>query len=131
MAKPKTINSSLFFPVAVVLSSSSKTNRAKNSSATCCLGRSIMAMKNWLNDEYHYARYSHPWEPSIREDTGIIIPIETGYSQWERQSMRLVVSAPYQWIFRDFMEYFEAEMQAIRDYTLDQELEILDILCML
>lgn len=93
------------------------------------LVRYAALMKNWLIDEYQYAHYSHPWEPSIREDTGIIIPIETGFSQWERQSMPLVVSAPYQWIFLDFLEYFESEMYAIQDYTLWQELEILAILC--
>jgi Ca-activated chloride channel family protein len=86
-------------------------------------------MKNWLIDEYEHAHQSRSWEPRVREDTGIIIPVETHLSQWERQSLPLMVSSPYQWIFRDFREYFEAEMLAIRDYTLEQEMEILDILC--
>jgi Ca-activated chloride channel family protein len=92
------------------------------------LTRYAALMKNWLIDEYQYAHYSRPWEPSIREDTGITIPIETNFSQWERQSLPLRVTEQYKYIFRNFLEYFEDEMNAIRDYTLEQELEILDIL---
>ena len=93
------------------------------------LTRYAALMKNWLIDEHQYSNRSQSWEASIREDTGIIIPIETGFSQWERQSVSLRVSAPYHWIFENFSDYFEHEMYAIRDYTMEQELEILDTLC--
>jgi len=92
------------------------------------LTRYAALMKNWLIDEYQYAHYSRPWEPSIREDTGITIPFETNLSQWERQSLPLKVSEQYERIFRDFAEYFADEMYAIGDYSLVQELDILDIL---
>ena len=95
------------------------------------LTRYAALMKNWLIDEYQYANYNRSWEASIREDTGITIPFDTGFSQWERQSVSLRVSTPYHWIFEVFREYFEDEMNAIRDYTMEQELEILDTLCRL
>jgi hypothetical protein len=63
----------------------------------------------------------------VREDTGIVIPVEN-VGQWERQSLSLTVSEPYGLIFRQFRSYFESEMRAIKDYTLDQELAILDTL---
>jgi len=92
------------------------------------LTRYAALMKNWLIDEYQYARYSSPWEPSIHENTGITIPPDSGFSQWERQSLPLVVSEAYKRIFRDFAEYFTDEMFAIGDYSLDQEIDILVIL---
>ena len=92
------------------------------------LVRYAALMKNWLMDEHEYANYSHSWQPRVREDTGIIIPADN-YSQWERQSRPLTVSQPYHWVFRDFQDYFWSEMQAIGDYTLIQETEILNILC--
>jgi Ca-activated chloride channel family protein len=93
------------------------------------LTRYAALMQNWLIDEYDHANYGKSWKPRVHEDTGIIIPVETHFSQWERQSLPLVVSQPYRWIFQDFREYFANEMHAIRDYTLEKEIEILDILC--
>ncbi|OGO31215.1 MAG: hypothetical protein A2Z29_09245 [Chloroflexi bacterium RBG_16_56_11] len=92
------------------------------------LSRYAALLKNWMIDERQHVQYSFPWDPSVREDTGIIIPPETGLSQWERQSLPLMVSEPYRNIFRDFKRHFEAEIGVIGDYTLGQELEILDIL---
>jgi hypothetical protein len=40
--------------------------------------------------------------------------------------VRLKVSKPYSWLFAKFSRYFEQEMNDIGDYTLYQELEILD-----
>ena len=36
------------------------------------------------------------------------------------------VSEPYSWLFRKFSRYFEDEMNDIGDYTLEQELDILE-----
>ncbi len=84
-------------------------------------------MKNWLNDEYTYWGRSG-WEASIREDSGIGIPPEYR-GRWERQSRPLTVSQPYGWIMDSFRDYFTDEMQAIKDYTLERELDILNTLC--
>jgi Ca-activated chloride channel family protein len=92
------------------------------------LCRYAALLKNWMIDERQHVQYSAPWNSTIDEDTGIVIPPETGLSQWERQSLPLIVSAPYGWIFEEFAEYFEDEMNAIQDYTLEQELQILDSL---
>jgi Ca-activated chloride channel family protein len=93
------------------------------------LTRYAALLKNWIIDERDHVRYSDPWEPCIDEDTGIIIPPEDGLGQWERQSLPLTVSSPYKRIFRDFREYLKDEMDAIQDYTLDQEVDILNTLC--
>ncbi len=88
------------------------------------LARYAALLKNWMIDERQHIHYSRPWDAVICEDTGIVIPSEN-FSQWERQSLPLVVSEPYRNIFRDFSGYFEGEMDAINDYTLEQELQIL------
>jgi hypothetical protein len=41
-------------------------------------------------------------------------------------SLPLMVSDPYRKIFKSFAQYFAKEMGAIGDYTLDQEIEILN-----
>jgi Ca-activated chloride channel homolog len=92
------------------------------------LSRYASLLQNWMIDERQHAHYSAPWEPCVREDTGIIIPPEPGLSQWERTSLPLMVSGPYKTIFRNFSRYFEDEMSAIKDYTLEQEIEIMDVL---
>ena len=91
------------------------------------LARYTSLMKNWLIDERQHVQYSKPWDPIVREDTGIVLPSED-VTQWERQSLPLVVSSPYRMIFKDFASYFENEMNAVNDYTLDQELAILKTL---
>jgi Ca-activated chloride channel family protein len=91
------------------------------------LTRYASLLQNWMIDQRQYAAYSRPWDPTIREDTGIIIPV-VNVSQWERQSLPLMVSEPYKRIFRDFSQYFSGEMAAIGDYSLDQELGILNTL---
>ena len=91
------------------------------------LARYASLLKNWLIDERQHVNYNNPWNPIVREDTGIMLPSEN-ISQWERQSLPLVVSSPYRMIFRDFAGYFDREMNAINDYTLDQELAILKTL---
>jgi Ca-activated chloride channel family protein len=91
------------------------------------LSRYAALLKNWMLDERSHVQYSRPWTPAVREDTGIIIPVEN-VGQWERTSLPLIVSEPYGLLFRQFRSYFESEMRAIGDYSLDQELAILDTL---
>ena len=50
------------------------------------LSRYAALLKNWMMDERQHVQYSQPWDPCVREDTGIIIPVEP-FSQWERQSL--------------------------------------------
>jgi len=90
------------------------------------LARYANLMKNWTTDERQHLIYSHPWPPCINEDTGIIVWPDTGLTEQERQSLPLVVSDPYKEIFKSFGQYFNAEMKAVGDYTLDQELAILE-----
>ena len=89
------------------------------------LTRYASLLKNWMIDERSHLQYSRPWDPIVREDTGIILPPETT-TQWERQSMPLFVSDPYLRLFRSFRAYFQDEMDAIGDFTLEQEMDILD-----
>ena len=62
----------------------------------------------------------------MSEDDGIIIPLDYGLSEWERQSMPLMVSPVYRSVFKEFSSYFAQEMRNVNDYTLDQELAILN-----
>jgi Ca-activated chloride channel family protein len=81
-------------------------------------------MKNWIDDERRSISEGVPVEPSVNAEVGIIIYVQLG--EWERQSVPLQVSEGYKRLFETFREYFEQEMEAIGDETLEQELEILD-----
>jgi Ca-activated chloride channel family protein len=91
------------------------------------LTRYAALLKNWLIDEREHIHLSHPWEPRVDDEDGIIVPPELG--TWERQSLPLTVSRPYEDLFRYFGDYFADEMAAVGDYSLDQELDVLDTLC--
>ncbi len=92
------------------------------------LTRYAALLNNWLIDARQHVQYRGSWISSIREDTGIVIPVVSNVSQWERQSLPLAVSEPYRKIFRDFSRYFEDEMNAVNDDSLNQELRILNSL---
>ena len=91
------------------------------------LARYADLAKNWIIDEQEHAHFSRPWEPSVDREDGIIAPPPM-LSKWERQSLPLTVSLGYQELFKEFSAYFASEMTAIGDDTLEQELDILDIL---
>jgi Ca-activated chloride channel family protein len=89
------------------------------------LSRYAALLQNWMLDERTYLHDNGGWKARINDDTGISCNLD--YSRnWERQSVRLRVSEPYSWLFNKFSRYFEDEMNDIGDYTLDQELDILD-----
>jgi Ca-activated chloride channel family protein len=89
------------------------------------LSRYADLLKNWMIDEREHAHFSSPWEPSVDDERGIVVPPIT-LGQWERQSLPLVVSEPYRQLFQEFRVYFEQEMNDLNDDALNQELEILD-----
>jgi Ca-activated chloride channel homolog len=90
------------------------------------LSRYASLLQNWMVDERSHAAWSRPWDPRISEDTGIVVLPDPNLGQWERQSLPLMVSDPYRRIFSNFSGYFENEMNAIGDVTLDQEIGILN-----
>jgi len=90
------------------------------------LARYADLMKDWTIDEWEHAHWSKPWEPMVGEEDGIVIPPSNNLGRWERQSLPLTVSYEYRSLFRDFSDYFEYEMEEIGDYSLDQELELLE-----
>ena len=49
-------------------------------------------------------------------------------SRWERQSTPLVISKEYLKIIQIFSSYFEREMQAIGDTSMERELELMDLI---
>jgi len=89
------------------------------------LSRYAALLQNWMLDERTYLRDNGRWKARIDEDTGISCYLDYSHN-WERQSVRLKVSEPYSWLFGKFSRYFEDEMNDIGDYTLNQELDILD-----
>ena len=78
-------------------------------------------MKNWIVDE------RNDNEPSVTEKEGIP-PAPTTLNKWERQSVELEVSEDYKNVFEDFRNHFENETNALGDETLQQEVDILEIL---
>jgi Ca-activated chloride channel homolog len=92
------------------------------------LSRYGALMKNWMADERQHMNISSYWDPCVREDTGIVIPNEALFSQWERTSISLTVSDSYQRLFENFGRYFENEMDALGDNDLGQDLDIINML---
>ena len=90
------------------------------------LSRYADLLKNWMIDEREHIDFSRPWVPNVNDDDGIVVPPSLG--QWERQSLPLAVSGPYRELFEEFRGYFEAEVDALGDETLNQELGILNTL---
>lgn len=84
-------------------------------------------MKNWVIDERENLLTGDP-EPIITREEGIIPPPfpEPELGQWERQSTPLQVSEHYEELFEEFADYFEEEMDAIGDESLEQELDLLE-----
>jgi Ca-activated chloride channel homolog len=101
------------------------------------LTRYANLMKDWLIDEFRYNdKPDVPCPPIIVYETGIRCPemrcfppmpppCEIRLGEWERQSVKLHVSRDYKEVFEDFAKYFEEEMKAIGDDTLEQELDVL------
>jgi Ca-activated chloride channel homolog len=92
------------------------------------LSRYAALMKNWMADERQHMNISYYWDPCVREDTGIIIPDEINFNQWERTSLPLTVSDSYSRIFQVFGRYFDNEMDGIGDNDLGQDLDIINML---
>lgn len=89
------------------------------------LSRYACLLKNWMLDEREHLNYTRPWDPRVREDTGITIPAEN-VGQWERTSLPLTVSDPYRSTFRVFLKYFQSQMYEIGDDSLQQEVSVLN-----
>jgi hypothetical protein len=113
--------------VSLILRALASSNRITVDRKGILLTRYASLLKNWLIDERQHVQNSSSWNPLVREDTGIVL-LPENITQWERTSLSLRVSSPYRMIFSDFANYFESEMEAIDDYSLDQELAILNTL---
>ncbi len=90
------------------------------------LTRYAALMQDWTIDQRQHMQYSAPWNPCISQDNGIIIQPLANFSQWERQSLPLVVTNSWKSIFNSFSGYFQQQMNAVEDNTLEQELYILN-----
>jgi Ca-activated chloride channel family protein len=75
-------------------------------------------LKDWIVDERRGLGASKV-VPTVTLETGIVVPVELG--QWERQSLSLQVSEPYNKLFSLYSSYFESERKAIGDDNLQQE----------
>ncbi len=90
------------------------------------LARYVELMKAWLVDQRSEGEYLGT-NPLVTRESGIVVFDERIFElgRWERQSMPLSVSSNYRELFEDFYDYFEIEIEAIGDRTLDRELDIL------
>jgi Ca-activated chloride channel family protein len=111
------------------------------------LSRYANLMKNWITDERKSLKDKEPPGHTIIYDYGPPCmyfpcpvppcgcfwptsprPIKVELGEWERQSVSLNVSEEYKQLFAEFKDYFEVEMAAIADNTLEQEVAILETL---
>lgn len=82
----------------------------------------IVAERSSYQDELPVVR------PLRWPEIGIPVPPIWPYpnlGEWERRSAELFVSPKYRTLFEEFATYFEAEMKAIGDESLQQELDVL------
>jgi Ca-activated chloride channel family protein len=91
------------------------------------LSRYADLLKDWTVDERKASQMGGRIIPTVTLANGIVIPVELG--EWERQSLPLQVSEPYQEIFCQFKEYFQSEERALEDSNLEQEQAVLGKLC--
>jgi len=88
------------------------------------LSRYADLMKNWVDYERLRIQEQSPAEPS----EGIAVHESRDLGEWERQSTDLRVSPEYRDRIEAFRQYFDEEMAAADDETLDQELDLLNTL---
>ena len=94
------------------------------------LTRYVNLMKNWIL----YERSENNREFLIMEETGIVdgicevSEINRVLGENERMSVKFSVSKEYKKLFEEFYTYMEAEMKAVGDDEMKQELEVLELL---
>ena len=94
------------------------------------LARYVNLMKNWIL----YVRSENNREFLIMEETGIVdgicevSEINRVLGENERMSVKFSVSKEYKKLFEEFYTYMEAEMKAVGDDEMKQELEVLELL---
>jgi len=94
------------------------------------LARYVNLMKNWIL----YERSENNREFLIMEETGIVdgicevSEINRVLGENERMSVKFSVSKEYKKLFEEFYTYMEAEMKAVGDDEMKQELEVLELL---
>lgn len=79
-------------------------------------------MKNWMVHESD----EDSREMDVSADASIEPHPDLTLGEWERQSQELTVSSPYDERIQEFADYFEEEMEALDDDSLQKELEILN-----
>jgi Ca-activated chloride channel family protein len=79
-------------------------------------------MKNWMVHESDGDKS----EIDVSPDGSIAPPPDLTLGEWERQSQELTVSSPYDERIQEFAEYFEDEMEALDDDSLQKELDMLN-----
>lgn len=100
------------------------------------LSRYAGLMKTWIedaregkSDRPEFPIFAYREEGIPIHDDEEEIPIQyRQFSEWERTSLDLAVPDEYKELFEDFKDYFEREAEAIGDATLDQEIDIFNIL---
>jgi Ca-activated chloride channel family protein len=93
------------------------------------LARYVDLMQNWILDERSILELPQPMPMPVYRvnyEDGIKCPPFIEFSPWEQSSLPLSVSAHYKEMMNKFKTYFQGEMSAVGDQTLNQELEILN-----
>jgi hypothetical protein len=80
------------------------------------LTRYAALLKNWMADERSHAHLSYPWNPAIDDHSGITIPNEALFSQWDA----LAALRPLHRIFPALARYLRTR-PGYRRHELNQE----------
>lgn len=89
------------------------------------LSRYADVLLNWIIDTGRSRTDGKPILASITAERGIPCP-DFRLGRWERQSIRLTVSAEYRDILSRFRTHFREEASALGDSSLDRELQVLN-----
>ena len=97
------------------------------------LARTVNALRDWLRYESSQASPDQPRPPIIASDDYrrggipvILEPLELGYWEWTSRSLRL--SAAYRPVLSSLRDYLSVEIEKIADDSLEQELDLLDLI---
>jgi len=92
------------------------------------LSRYANVMKHWMIEERKSVDKNQTVRVLITIEDGIVIPIDIPLGRWERKSVELKVTDDYKKIFSTFKNHLIAENKVLKDETLQQEIDLLDLL---
>ena len=89
------------------------------------LTRYANLMHHWMRETHEHYEQPQAMVMAVDDETGIPVPKPVELGRWERRSVPLLVTEEYAAAFDEFSSYFEEEMVAVGDESLEQESALL------